>query len=78
MKYISLFYTHSGAIKFSNRLKKENTKHKIQPSPRKLSSNCGISVEFDYEKDIKNLIVEDVESLYSIENNEYALVYKSE
>ncbi len=78
MTYISLFHTHSGAIKFSNMLKKESIKYDVKPSPRKLSSNCGISVTFDYHKDIKDLIIEDVESMYLIENKEYILVYKSE
>lgn len=78
MTYISLFYTHSGAMKFGSMLKKEKIEHVVQPTPRKLSSSCGISVVFDCEDDVKNLIEEDVKSLYSIENKEYTLIYESE
>ncbi|WP_243125419.1 DUF3343 domain-containing protein [Clostridium amazonitimonense] len=78
MKYISLFYTHSGAIKFSNVLKKKEINHKILPTPRKLSSNCGISIEFDYEKNITSIIMDDIEKVFLIKDTDYEIVYKSE
>lgn len=77
MKYIATFFTHSGAIKYQNHLKKCGIPVELMPVPRKLSSNCGIAAVFETCTDIRTMISEDIETLYLVENKAYKLVYQS-
>ncbi|SUY47317.1 Protein of uncharacterised function (DUF3343) [Clostridium putrefaciens] len=78
VNYICLFYTHSGAIKFTNIMNAENICYKILPTPRKLSSSCGISVQFCYDKNISSFIINDIEKVFLVNNKSYELVYENE
>ncbi|GAA0733938.1 DUF3343 domain-containing protein [Clostridium oceanicum] len=78
MEYISIFFTHSGAIKYSRFLKKQNIKNKTLPVPRKLSSNCGIGVKFFYDKDVSEIITEDIEKIFKMSDKEYCCIYRNE
>ena len=73
MKYFSTFYTHSGAIKFSRFLNKNNISNDKSPVPRKLSSNCGIGVSFVYEGDVKGILSDDIERIYTVLDDVYDL-----
>lgn len=75
MEYIAIFFTHSGAIKYNKYLKSKNINAELMPVPRKLSSNCGIGVKFNYVEDINTIISEDIEKLFSQENQEHKIVY---
>jgi hypothetical protein len=77
MNYIALFFTHSGAIKFSNKLKKMGIKHDMMPAPRKLSTSCGVSVRFIAE-DFEDFVISDIDKIYQIENSNYILKYSSD
>lgn len=77
MEYIATFFTHSGAIKYQRYLKNYGLAVELMPVPRKLSSNCGIAARFSFREDIKAIISVDIEKLYTIENNEYQLIYKA-
>ena len=77
MEYIATFFTHSGAIKYKNHLKKQGILIELMPVPRKVSSSCGISARFEYNGDISAMISEDIESLFAIEGTEYKLIYKN-
>lgn len=77
-EYVAIFFTHSGAIKFNRKLKSSNIKCELMPVPRKLSSNCGIGAKFTYEENVKNLIDDEIEKIFIIENKEYKLVYSEE
>ncbi|MGV8980158.1 DUF3343 domain-containing protein [Clostridium sp.] len=77
MNYISVFFTHLGALKYDKYLKSINIKSELMPVPRKLSSNCGVGIKFKYLKDINEIISEDIEKLFSLEDKEYKLIYKS-
>jgi hypothetical protein len=72
-----LFYTHSASIKFQRFLQAEGIEVNLMPTPRKLSSNCGIAVRFYYEGSLKALISEDLEKVYSINGNTYNLVFEN-
>jgi len=48
------------------------------PVPRRLSSNCGIGVKFITDRDINNMITEDIEKIFKIQGNESILVYECE
>lgn len=78
MKLIALFYTHSGAIKYQRFLKEEDVETLLSPTPRKLSSNCGIAARFQYEGNINSIICDEIEKLYEISGNNYILVYENE
>lgn len=77
MKYIAAFFTHSGAVKYKNYLKKQSISAELIPVPRKVSSSCGIAARFDYDGDIRAMISEDIESLFAIEDTEYRLIFKN-
>ncbi|WP_132995396.1 DUF3343 domain-containing protein [Sporanaerobacter acetigenes] len=74
-KYVAIFFTHSGAIKFDRKLKSYNIECELMPVPRKLSSNCGIGAKFKYDKDIKDIIDDEIEKIFIVEGKEYKLVY---
>lgn len=75
MEYIAVFFTHSGALKYNKFLKGKNISSQLMPVPRKLSSNCGIGVQFNYNSDVNTIISEDIEKLFSIGHEESKLVY---
>lgn len=74
-EYIAIFFTHSGAIKFNKKLKSNNIECELMPVPRKLSSNCGIGAKFKFDRDIIDIINNDIEKIFIIDNREYKLVY---
>lgn len=74
-EYVAIFFTHSGAIKFDRKLKSLNIECELMPVPRKLSSNCGIGAKFKFNKDIMDLVDDEVEKVFIVEGKEYNLVY---
>lgn len=78
MNYIALFFTHSGAIKYTRFLKNKGIYTEKMPVPRKISSNCGIGVKFIVEQDLSDIISEDIEKIYRIDELEYKLIYQCE
>lgn len=75
-KYVALFFTHSGAIKFQRFSRKNNIACELMPVPRKLSSNCGVCARFEYDSAIDDLLNENIEQIYEIVDNTYTLVYE--
>lgn len=73
MQYFITFFTHSGAIKFSRMLNKKNILNETSPVPRKLSSNCGIGVSLNYDEDIEELYIKDMERIYRKSDDNYSL-----
>ncbi len=45
------------------------------PVPRKLSSNCGIGVKFSKKDSIEDIITEDIEKVYRLENKVHTVIY---
>ncbi len=77
MEYLATFFTHSGAIKYKRHLKNQGYLVDLMPVPRRVSSNCGIAAKFKCDIDIKTIISEDIEQLYTIEGRNYKLLYKT-
>ncbi|MGI6586363.1 MAG: DUF3343 domain-containing protein [Gracilibacteraceae bacterium] len=77
MQYLATFFTHSGALKYQNHLKRQGIPVELMPVPRKLSSSCGIAAQFGFDEDIRSMISEDIESLYEIKGMEYKLIYRN-
>ena len=78
MNYLAVFFTHSGAIKYNRFLNSKGINNELMPVPRKLSSNCSIAARFTYEEDINNIISQDIEKLYKLQDREYILIYEIE
>ena len=47
---VVLFYTTSAAMRAEKILKKEKFTVKLIPTPRQLSSDCGIALRFDWDQ----------------------------
>lgn len=81
-EYMVLFYTHSGAIKFSRKAKKLAFDCELMPVPRQLSSNCGVGAKIDFDGDPQSLVDEEIEKIYHRDDNsgkhQYALVYSGD
>lgn len=77
-EYIAVFFTHSGAIKFNRKAKANNMECELMPVPRKLSSNCGIGAKFNFDKDIMELVDEEVEKIFIVKDGKYELVYSED
>lgn len=78
MIYTIVFFTHSGAIKFNRNMQKENIACELMPVPRRLSSNCGIGANVDYDGDYESLIHDEVEKIFQNDGNKDKLIYESE
>ncbi len=78
MEYIVLFFTHSGAIKFQRKCKKNNIQCELMPVPRILSSNCSISAKIKVEDGIEDLIDDEVEKVFLTGDNDNKLIYEAE
>lgn len=78
MKYVVIFFSQSGVIKFNKSMEKKGIECSLAPTPRMLSSSCGTCAKILYDKDVLELVNEEVESIYlAKELNEYSLVYDS-
>lgn len=73
--YIAVFFTHSGAIKFNRKCKANGIECELMPVPRELSSNCGIGAKFKFHQDILDMVDQEVEKIFIIEDGKYKLVY---
>lgn len=78
MIYTVLFFTHSGAIKFDRKCKRNDISCELMPVPRILSSNCSISAKIQYEGNIDDLIDDEIEKIFLTHNNENKLIYEEE
>ena len=67
---VILFYTTSSAMRAEKALKKENLTIKLVPTPRELSSDCGIALRFDWEH------AERVETTLDTENIEFDGIHR--
>ncbi|MDP3388105.1 MAG: DUF3343 domain-containing protein [Eubacteriales bacterium] len=78
MEYMILFFTHSGAIKFERKCKKNNISCELMPVPRILSSNCSISAKINYDGSIENLISDEIEKIFLIHGEDNKLIFDGE
>ncbi len=77
MEYIILFFTHSGAIKFNRKAKSQNISCELMPVPRALSSNCSISTKICFEGDLADLIDDEIDKVFAIDDDKRELVYEA-
>jgi len=67
---VVLFYTTSSVMRAEKVLGKANVKVKLIPTPRELSSDCGIALRFDWEQ------AENIEAILDEAHVEIAGVYE--
>lgn len=86
--YIATFYTHFGAVSFRRRMAPLAAAVKMMPVPRALSSSCGTCVSFRLppekapapdlaENDFPVQGSPDLEAVYEVRGEGYALLYKA-
>lgn len=75
MSYTIIFFTHSGAMKFDRKMKKNQIQCELMPVPRKLSSNCGIGAKILFDGCIEDIINDEIEKIYSASE---ALIFEAE
>ena len=74
-EYMVLFFTHSGAVKFNRKAKKQDFPCELMPVPRQLSSNCGVGARICYSGSVQDLVDEEVEKIYAIMPSGYEMLY---
>lgn len=47
--YYILFNTHTDGLMLAKKLKENNIKYTIVPTPRQLSKSCGIAIKYEHE-----------------------------
>jgi hypothetical protein len=67
---VVLFYTTSAVMRAEKVLEKANVNVKLIPTPRELSSDCGIALRFDWEQ------AESIEAILDEASVEIAGVYE--
>ena len=67
---VVLFYTTSSVMRAEKVLKKAEVNAKLIPTPRELSSDCGIALRFDWEQ------AEGIEAILDEAHVEIAGVYE--
>jgi len=77
VNYLITFFTHSGAMHQKKSLSKLGIEVELMPVPRKVSSDCGIAMRFESERDYKDFITDEVEAIYMVVNNQYVNAYRS-
>ena len=55
---VVLFYTNSASMRAEKLLSQDNLSVKLIPTPRELSSDCGVALRFDWDQAerVKNLM----------------------
>jgi hypothetical protein len=67
---VILFHTTSGVMQAEKVLLKAGLTIKLVPTPREFSSDCGISIRFEWDQS------ENVKSLLTKDNIDYAAIHR--
>lgn len=74
---LATFHTHTGALKFERALKTLKIDCLMKPVPRKLSSSCGVCVEYD-TCPLSAIPLEDVHEIFLITGHDYVQQYENQ
>lgn len=77
MDYLITFFTHSGAIAFSRRVKALGLAPKMMPVPRRVSSSCGTGVKVRCELGLTPLVDPDVDRIFTCAADDYTMVHQN-
>jgi len=78
VEYLAIFYTHLRAVQYKRYLQNIGASAESMPVPRKYSSNCGIAVRFSTSEDTRDLISEDIEKIFLLQDGQDRLIYNNE
>lgn len=80
MDIFVLFFTHFGALQFEKKHEQNFQGFTIEPTPRKLSSSCGVCAHFQSTEifDVNELINDHVAGIYKKTGNEYQCLYDAD
>lgn len=70
IKHYVLFPSYNSGLALEAALKRESIKYTIVPTPRELSSCCGIAIQYDKnnEEDIKKIVEDNCISVVGFES----------
>ena len=74
MNYIATFHTHLAALKSHRSLKAAGNAARMAPVPRKISSSCGTCVFYEAADPCYDLLDEDTEAVYWMEEEQATLL----
>lgn len=77
MLCVATFYSHFGATRFAKDMKKKGIDCVLKPVPRTVSSSCGTCAQFESD-DVIRYITNDVDGLYTADNDGYKTVWLRE
>ncbi|WP_040683720.1 DUF3343 domain-containing protein [Thermobrachium celere] len=71
--YIVTFHTQSAAFMYKRLLEQNGIKVELMPTPRKISSSCGISARI-FEESAMKYVIDDLDAIY---DEEFNLIFKN-
>ena len=79
MKYIAIFYSHFGAIRFKREAPEGVTNIELRPVPRNLSSSCGTSASFEADESFTFMEdpTEEIEQIVAVTVEGYRTIFES-
>ena len=77
-QFVATFHTHLSALMTCRAMQNFGLHAEMVPVPRVLSSSCGTCVFYSAEDVRKELLDEDTEAVYLVEDHNYALVLQFE
>ena len=79
MKYIAIFYSHFGAIRFKREAPEGVTNIELRPVPRNLSSSCGTSASFEADESFTFTEdpTEEIEQIVAVTVEGYRTIFES-
>jgi len=71
--YIVTFHTQSAAFMYKRLLEQNGLKVELMPTPRKISSSCGISARV-FDQNALKYIIDDLDAIY---DESFKLIFKN-
>lgn len=76
--FVATFYTHLSAMLTCRAMQAAGFSARMAPVPRALSSSCGTCVFYAAPEPREDLLDQDTERVYEVQNGAYALVWNQE
>lgn len=75
--YQFLFHNTLGAIQLKKQLNAQDISFKMMDAPRELTASCGLSIRFDWDKNVECFIVPaQTQAIYIWQNSGYQLYWQ--
>ena len=77
-RYIATFHTHLSALLTCRALTSLGVAARMMPVPRKLSASCGTCVSYEAPEPLLEKMDTDVERVFAVDGDSYALLLENE